>query len=104
MRLPRMTTRRWMVAVAMVALIIGAAMAIDRRSKRFARLAASHANVAMEHWATLMAFGGDPPPLNEIGTFPPAAQGPVRYLHRAKSLMEYHRALSGKYDRATHYP
>ncbi|MGO9466104.1 MAG: hypothetical protein ACLQIB_55340 [Isosphaeraceae bacterium] len=73
-------------------------------SKRFARLAASHADVAMEHWATLMAFGGDPPPLKEIEKFPPASQGPGRYLHRVKSLMGYHRALNGKYDRAARYP
>ncbi len=104
MRLPRMTTRRWMMAVAIVALVIGAAIAIDRRSKRFARLAASHANIAVEHWATLAAFGGDPPPLKEIEKFPPAARGPVRYLHRAKTLMVYHRELKGKYDRAACYP
>ncbi len=58
----------------------------------------------MEHWATLMAFGGDPPPLKEIEKFPPASQGPGRYLHRVKSLMGYHRALNGKYDRAARYP
>jgi hypothetical protein len=104
MRLPRMTTRRWMIAVAVVALLIGAAVAIDRRSKRFARLAASHADVAMEHFSTVMAFGGDPPPLQEIEKYPPAAQGPVRYLHRAKTLMLYHRALKEKYDRAARYP
>jgi hypothetical protein len=104
MRAPRMTTRRWMGAVAVVALLIGAARAMDRRSKRFARLATSHAHVAMEHLSTLMDFGGDPPPLEEIEKLPPAVQGPARYLHRAKSLVLYHRALKDKYDRAARYP
>ena len=104
MRLPLMTTRRWMTAVAVVALLIGAGVQIDQRSKRFAGLAAFHTSAAMEHFSTLMVFGGDPPPLEVIEQYPPAAQGPVRYLHRAKSLMLYHRALKGKYERAAAYP
>jgi hypothetical protein len=99
-----MTTRRWMIAVAVVALLIGAGIQIDRRSKRFAGLAASHANAAMKYFSTLMIFGGDPPPLQEIEQYPPAAQGPVRHLYRAKTLMVYHRALKAKYDRAAGYP
>jgi hypothetical protein len=90
-----------MILVAVVAFLIGVALEINRRSRRFARLAGSHANVAMEHFSTLLVFGGDPPPLEDV---PTAGLGPARYLHRAKTLMLYHRALKGKYDRAARYP
>jgi hypothetical protein len=45
MRLPRMTTRRWMVAVGVVALLFGAFVTL-RRAAYFMRLAAAH-----EHFA-----------------------------------------------------
>ena len=101
MRLPRMTTRRWMVAVAIVAILIGVGLEVGRRSRRFARLAAYHSNVALEHFGTLMAFGGEPPPIRDV---PPAGLGPTRYLHRAKALLNYHSVLTEKYQRAARYP
>jgi hypothetical protein len=101
MRLPRMTMRRWIVAVAIVAILIGVGLEVGRRSRRFARLAAYHTNVALEHFGTLMAFGGEPPPLRDV---PPAGLGPARYLHPARALLRYHCALTEKYQRAARYP
>ena len=101
MRQPRMTTRRWMVAVAIVAILIGVGLELSRRSRRFARLAADHSNGALEHFGTLMAFGGGPPPNRDV---PPAGLGPARYLHRAKALLNYHSELTEKYQRAARYP
>ncbi len=45
MRLPRMTTRRWMVAVLTVSLLLGAFVML-RRAAQFMRLAAVHENLA----------------------------------------------------------
>ena len=100
MRLPRMTTRRWMIVVAIAAILIFG-LELDRRSRRFARLAAYHTNLALEHFGTLMAFGGEPPPIRDV---PPAGLGPTRYLHRAKALLNYHSVLTEKYQRAARYP
>jgi hypothetical protein len=47
-----------MVAVAVVALLMGAGLGLGRRSRRFARLSEHHANAALEHFHTVMALGG----------------------------------------------
>jgi hypothetical protein len=97
-----MTMRRWMIAVAGVAVLIGAAMEMNGRSRRFARLAAHHSRGAMEHFSVLMGFGGGPPPSPD--DLPPGARGPVRELRREQDLHLYHLALSRKYERAARYP
>ena len=51
MRFPRMTTRRWMVAVAVVALVMGeivGGVRLTRRRDLFVRLAQFHAQMAAE--------------------------------------------------------
>jgi hypothetical protein len=48
MRLPRMTTRRWMVVVVVASLLLGA-FVTWRRAAHYMRLAAVH-----EHWAHLL--------------------------------------------------
>jgi hypothetical protein len=89
-----------MVAVVIVAILLFG-LEMGRRSRRFARLATYHSNVALEHFGTLMAFGGGPPPNRDV---PPAGLGPARYLHRAKALLNYHSELTEKYQRAARYP
>jgi hypothetical protein len=42
MRLPRMTTRRWMVAVLLAGSMLGLHAALERRRARFDRLAVEH--------------------------------------------------------------
>jgi len=101
MPLPRMTTRRWMIAVAVVAILLGAGLGVGRRSRRFARLSAHHANASLEHFHTLMTLRGWPPVLQDR-SFVELAR--VRILYRVRALVNYHSALTEKYERATRYP
>ena len=100
MRLPRMTTRRWMIAVAVVAILLGAGLETGRRSFRFARLSDCHSNAALECFHALMTLGGWPPPQDPS----PAELGRVRNLYRVRALVHYHSALTQKYERAARYP
>jgi hypothetical protein len=95
-----MTVRRWMVAVAVVAILFfGLEMGL--RSRRFARLAAYHSEVALEHFGTQMALGGWPPQLQGLSL---AELARVRILYRVRALTNYHSALTLKYETATRYP
>ncbi len=58
MRLPRMTTRRWMIAVAVVAVVVGASMVIVR-SRSYAALAAFHDESEKECWRIVEADEGN---------------------------------------------
>jgi hypothetical protein len=90
-----------MIAVAIVAILMGAGLGLGRRSHRFARLSAYHANAALEHFHTVMALGGWPPQLQELSL---ADLARVRIVHRVRALVNYHSALAQKYDRAARYP
>jgi hypothetical protein len=89
-----------MVAVAVVAILIGAGLEVGRRSRRFARLSDYHSNAALDYFHTLMTSGGWPPPQ----ALSPAELGRVRNLFRLRALVHYHSALTQKYDRAARYP
>jgi hypothetical protein len=78
MRLPRMTTRRWMIMIAVVAIVLGA-IAIDERRDRFRQLAAYHDRVVQAL---------RPPYVPQVN--------PRR--------VAYHRDLAAKYERAARYP
>jgi hypothetical protein len=90
-----------MVAVAVVGILMGADLGVTRRSRRFARLSTHHTNAALEHFGTLMALGGWPPPLQDLS---PAELARVRILYRVNALVNYHSALTQKYERAARYP
>jgi hypothetical protein len=90
-----------MVAVAIVAILIGTGLEINRRLRRFARLAGHHSRVAIEQFGTFMAFGGDSAALDEV---PPAGWGPARYLRRLKASIGHHHAMALKYESAARYP
>jgi hypothetical protein len=75
MQLPRMTTRRWMIAVAIVALLFY----MERRRRSFESLAAYHA------WPGVASTGHNPN---------------LRLLR----ISRWHWALARKYRRAAHYP
>jgi hypothetical protein len=95
-----MTTRWWMLAVAVVAILLfGLEMGL--RSRRFARLAANHSDVAVEHFGTQMALGGWPPQLHDLSF---AELSRVQILCRARALVNYHSGLTQKYERAARYP
>jgi hypothetical protein len=89
-----------MVAVAIVAILMGAGLGVGRRSRRFARLSAHHTNAALEHFGTLMALGGWPPLLRDLS---PAELARVRILYRLSVLVNYHSALTQKYEYASRY-
>ena len=84
MRLPRMTTRRWMVAVAVTAAILTVAR-IGWRWKRFNELATSHQQAA-DLYSVVKA--GPPPPINAtgIGT---AAEEAHRQIEEDKRLWRF---------------
>ena len=105
MRLPRMTTRRWMIAVAVVALCIAAPQAIKRQ--RIARLQAAEwqrreADVRIRalYWEKLGELYTDPrrtPPAGFGGKARWTPYGddpkrPVRHSRHPKNLMK--RALA----------
>jgi hypothetical protein len=76
MRLPRMTTRRWTIAVAVVALLLGAYVTWHR-AVHFIRLAALHAAEAQ----MIRSSPSDDP-----------------------RLADYHEGLARKYERASARP
>jgi hypothetical protein len=82
MQLPRMTTRRWMVAVAIVA--VGCAAVLrsleDSRRERFARIADRHLSVLLT---------------------PAQVRDPDR---RSASRLDWHGKMADKYLRAAHDP
>jgi hypothetical protein len=58
MQLPRMTTRRWMVAVALVSLLL----ALFVREERLRRIASYHCDQAIANYEPTPRKRGDPPP------------------------------------------
>lgn len=69
MRIPRMTTRRWKVAVAIVAMLLAAAMVIDRRRESFRRLALRWADDEAIYSHELSIILPDPPGQNKARDF-----------------------------------
>jgi hypothetical protein len=78
MRLPRMTTRRWMIAVATVGLAMGLLAAFRQRAEGFARLSEAHLRAA-----------ADLHPPRKHGRIPRA---------------DWHALLGEKYRQAARYP
>jgi hypothetical protein len=58
MQLPRMTTRRWMVAVALISLLL----TLDVRQDRLRRIASYHCDQAIANYDPAPRKRGDPPP------------------------------------------
>ncbi len=81
MRLPRTTTRRWMIAVAAVALLC----LLEHRRRSFESLAAYHESESRK----MIAWSINPP-------------GDV--LRYAERVFEWHAALARKYRHAARYP
>jgi hypothetical protein len=79
MRLPRMTTRRWMVAVAIMGIVLG--VTIERRN-RFRKIAAHHRAELMKLVSRMNPFSGD----------------------RSWRPLEWHESMARKYERAARFP
>ena len=101
MRLPRMTTRRWMVAVAVVGLLLF----LEHRRRSFVSIAAYHESktVFIESFSSgsfREPVGSGSQPL-EIQYFAP--DGHVMTAEDLK-VADWHEAMARKYRRAARYP
>ena len=102
MRLPRMKTRRWIIAVAATGLMIGGGVLLKQRRDDFLSLAQSHqmevASSTARGEALKSRFGG---------TSGMAIEEIMR-LHRVYDRMmdraDHHASLARKYERAARYP
>jgi hypothetical protein len=92
MRLQRMTTRRWMIVILMVALIFGAFSMAQRRAY-FQDLAVSHWMVASRIFLSR--------------TWVPGPDGKMHLSplpEKLKRRWEYHDTMSSKYEHAAAHP
>jgi hypothetical protein len=83
-----MTTRRWIIAVGIVASLLGATLAFQRRQRRFRELRRQHQIRAWELEGRLKSG---------------AIRGRER-RGRAIRLMNWNQQLAAKYDRAARSP
>jgi hypothetical protein len=95
MRLPRMTTRRWMVAVAVVALVLGAVQ-LKRRRDDLLSGAQSHAQVEQK-WRQWEALERRALQAGEVDANPSLAAWVARRI-------SYHRTMARKYRHAARFP
>ncbi len=109
MRLPQMTTRRWMVAVAVAGLILGGIAGHDRLKRRrvlFLNLARTHflREVACHQEANLYhALEED---LGGGTAYEDVYRRDYRKRRKENAIQRtrYHRAMAGKYRRAAESP
>ena len=109
MRSPRMTTRRWMVAVAVVGLIMGGIVGHDRLKRRrghLLNLARTHLlrEVACHNEANL--YHALEENLRGEATYEDVYRRDYRKGRKENAIQRtrYHRAMVGKYRRAARYP
>ncbi len=79
MRLPRMTTRRWMVAVV----VVGGALGMFERHERFRWIAVRHRAEVPKHLPRIK---------------------PVGMEDKVWRLLEWHESMARRYERAARYP
>ena len=102
MRLPRMTMRRWMMAVAAIGLMIGGGVVLKQRRDYFLSLAQSHqkevASSTARGNALKSRFGGTAGMTVEE----------ITRLHddyeRMMDRADHHASLARKYEEAARYP
>ncbi len=100
MRLPRMTTRRWMVAVAVFALSIGVGVQLHHRRAAFLSRAQIHSEQAAWRLADSVTLCG-----RAIGNMDDIELASLkRRINILPQLVAYHRAQDQKYRRAARYP
>jgi hypothetical protein len=98
MRLPRMTTRRWMVAVAVAAIGLGAWVLVVR-SREYAVQAGNHGHHEAMCWLTIHAYEADPRSVTVSGPKPVEA-----IIDQSRRRAGYYAALKRKYEQAAHRP
>ena len=124
MRFPRITTRRWMIVVALIGLVSGSAIALKRRSETFWDCAQFHAaeiyGIEEEidpsiDWQTFWYLdqperqpkNQEPKKFQPPGVYPPSeTDSPETKVWRLsqQGRVAYHEAAMAKYLRASHYP
>jgi hypothetical protein len=107
MHLPRMTTRRLMVAIAVVALLMGAAMTW-RKHLEYARLASYYGQqlrMLENTWGAVPElFGGTSTIMLEMSPITPGRQPLPPVAYDTKEVIDYHRLLWRKYTQAARRP
>jgi hypothetical protein len=101
MRLPRMTTRRWMVAVAVVALLLGTAV-IGHRLKRRHDYFLSRAQYHVSGEAGARAGADRELAFMMARKYPPDRVKDI--MAQAQRAIAYHAFLAHEYHRAARYP
>ena len=98
MRLPRMTTRRWMLAVALVALSVSGEQ-MRRRAAQYRWQAERHANIesACRRTADLL-------PRMKPADWEGFCGQMARGIRNSPRLAAYHAVLRRKYEHAARYP
>jgi hypothetical protein len=121
MRLVRMTTRRWLAAVAVVGIALAGSGELRRRSQAFKSRAASHAeeifgiedeippdNDWERFWITTATVEPHKPrKFYPPGWSPPSESDPpeiVAWRKSQKLRLTYHEMMYNKYERASRYP
>jgi len=102
MRLPRMTTRRWIVAVAAIGLMIGGVVLLKQRREYFLSLVESHQKEVDSSTARGKALK------SRFGLTSAMTTEEIMHLHREHDRMmdraDYHASLARKYEHAARYP
>jgi hypothetical protein len=98
MRLPRMTTRRWMIAVAVVALSV-AGEQMRRRAVQYRRQAEHHARIELVCRQTAARL-----PLMKPSDYEGYCGYMVRNIRNSPRIAAFHADLRRKYEHAARYP
>ncbi len=93
MRLPRMTTRRWMLAVAAVAILLGLVVETARRRREYLHRAAHHQELSLRNGSI---FGEGV----MIRYNPTTRKSDMTSLRK----IEHHERLAEKYRQAARFP
>ena len=93
MRLPRMKTRPWMIAVVVVVVVLGVGK-LNQRSRSDASLAKFHAESEKECWRSLEA--------SESMRFDHADR--KEWTAYTRGVLRYHARMARKYEHAARYP
>ncbi len=94
MRRPRMTTRRWMIAVA----VVGLALTLEVAARRLIDLRSAYEVRAGQYWFANLAYD-DPPDYDD-----PQTPEEIRRMEHREAMRWYNYELYEKYTQASKRP